>query len=265
MYDKLKKMFTQRSNRVCVYGAPGVGKTQAVAELAKHREIVYLDTDGNIEPFEMLTEEQLGNVTYVPLMDVKMGGSMTAVFHEAMESGKIVVCEKHGLFGCLACRKNKDSLITVDLLSLKDENKILVLDSFSPLLMAAAADMRRATGLTTLDSVKIQQMGIMSNRLNPILFFLTHLPCDVLILAHRKNVNTELDSRNSKPPFYYPNLGTVPASETGTSYFKAVIGVESYKKFYLNPPVAGYYCLNRGSKPTQGASLGDVLLSLFNN
>lgn len=260
--DKFRESFSNKRTRVCIYGDPGVGKTHSIAQLAKTREILYVDFDGNIEPFSNLSDDELNNIKYYPInMSATTDDcSLTSAMYYLRETSKLSVCLEHRAHDCLVCKKNKAGLDVVNILDYRDH--ILVIDNITPLEISAIADMRIACNLTTKDTPDLKQFGIISSRLEQILFYLTHCPLDVIVLAHARDRNENMLKPNQSKSMI-PAMGSSRLTMKSMSWFSYVWAIKS-KSMFISSETVGWYILNRLPLP-ELKTAGDALNVVFNN
>ena len=102
--------FLRFGKKLILYGKPGVGKTTTVLALLKAgHTVVYIDIDGNVEPFSRLTPDEASRLILLPIRDTPQSGNMIKGLDKLGDKGIFEVCMKHAEHECPRCKKDNDA------------------------------------------------------------------------------------------------------------------------------------------------------------
>jgi hypothetical protein len=211
---------------VLLYGESCTGKTTLITSLAKRGvHLHYLDLDGNISPFQDLTEEALQNVSYIKVRDSASRLNIPLFLEELGTTGVAKVCVEHGHMLCNPCKQEGEFLR----FSINDYGKedVLVIDSMSTaldsILLQAKRDFPSDEATGSQDNVKASynHWGAMATRTQNVLQILKSWRGPSILITHELDINSDLDG--NKPEKIYPNLGTKKFSKNHMYPFDSVL------------------------------------------
>ena len=127
-----------------VYGPPKSGKTFAVAALAKHYNIIWIDAENGAgtlyNPQLGLTQEDLSHITLISLRDNAAYPiaieTVYALFSPRLWKFPVTVCAAHGKINCPVC-KAANAVVDEVALGNLGRDTIVVLDSMTQLAASA--------------------------------------------------------------------------------------------------------------------------------
>lgn len=120
------------TNRVLVYGPPKVGKTLIYGKLAQKFNLLIFDLENGTKPLRTLPIEWQERIFVINLPDTRIYPIAAETCLAVIKGAKGTICEKHGKWNCLVCKKNGDPMDEIELNALGTD-WIVIFDSLTQL------------------------------------------------------------------------------------------------------------------------------------
>lgn len=211
------------SHRVLLYGAPGTGKTAAIAELAKHYHIDFIDLeDGGstlVNPELGLTPEHEAHINYIKVPDTRAYPVAAVTVSELSRFRNGTICGDHGAWNCKSCgpqpakpatkdiivngkvvkpaMEAKEATMGKDNVSYLDfekytGNNILVIDSLTQLSNSIlAACMAKENRTDMFDAAQFVDWGNLGKNLDSILSNFQASGKNIVVTTHLSSITQE--------------------------------------------------------------------------
>ena len=207
--------FMRFGKKLVMYGKPGVGKTTLVVALLKAgHTVVYIDLDGNVEPFMMLPADLMRRLIVLPLRDTPQSSNMVKGLDKLGDKGIFEVCMKHAEHECPRCKKDNDvEWLTYNFYTDLPEDAIVVLDSYTQVHDGIINAVYKEHKLSDFDKMEIPNHGAVS-RLDKVMsqFFLrSYFNC--LLITHAASSKGIMDGKDAKDS-WFPVLGSARTTQT---------------------------------------------------
>lgn len=125
---KTKSQDGDEGQKIIIFGAPGTGKTVYAGGAADKFEVLWFDLEnGKDSLLTNLSDEQLANITYVPISDTTDAPVAAVTLSKLFEHRRGRICYKHSEFNCPLCGKNSIELNLDDWTP--DKGRVVVIDS----------------------------------------------------------------------------------------------------------------------------------------
>ena len=201
--------------KLLMYGKPGVGKTTLVVALLKAgHDVVYIDLDGNVEPFMMLPADLMKRLVVLPMRDTPQSSNMVKGLDKLGDKGIFEVCQEHAEHDCPRCKKDNDATwLTYNFYTDLPKDAIVVVDSYTQIHDGIINAVYKEHKLSDFDKMEIPNHGAVS-RLDKVMsqFFLrSYFNC--LVISHAASNKGILDGKDAKDS-WYPVMGSLRTTQT---------------------------------------------------
>lgn len=230
--------FLKSGKKLVIYGPSGAGKTWLVRALLKVRKVIYIDLDGNTEPFHDLPDDLLANLTVFPLRDNPENPTVASALAAFSRTRKLTACKAHFMHECPICDSNSDAEwyeLEGSLIDVLDA--VIVVDSWGVVHESATNAMYNYHALEDLVKPDLQNYGAVNRVDSLALQVMGRSNYDVLIITHEINLTSMID-RNAKPD-YIPLLGSNNLSLNSLKMFNGVWALTHYTKPLLMTAAVG--------------------------
>lgn len=120
------------TNRVLVYGPPKVGKTELIGRLAEKYNLLWFDLENGIKTLRKLPSAWQERIFPISLPDTRIYPIAAETCLAVIKGVSGSVCEGHGKWNCLVCKKAGDACEIIALNELTGD-WIVVFDSITQL------------------------------------------------------------------------------------------------------------------------------------
>lgn len=221
--------FLRFGKKLVLYGKPGCGKTTTVIALLKAGHIVvYLDLDGNVEPFMNLSEAEANRLIVLPMRDTPQSSNMVRGLDKLGETGVFEVCQLHAEHQCPRCKRDPDAeWLAYDFYNDLPPNAVVVVDSYTQIHDGIINAVYHEHKLTDFDKMEIPNHGAVS-RLDKVMsqFFLRSY-FDCMVISHAASTKGVLD-KDTKDT-WYPVMGSLRTTQTSMKS-ATVVAMVAYNK-----------------------------------
>ena len=216
--DKIKKA----SQRVLIYGPPKTGKTEAVARLSEHFNLLWFDLENGYSTMLKLPEEWQDRITLISLPDTRSWPVAISTLLKVVRGSEHTICEQHGSIACPKCKAAGAPVEVVNLSKLPP-NTIVVFDSLTQLTNSVISKLT----LNKPDDYKLERDD-WANLGKLMDMFLSHIqqaPYSVVCISHENEAEYE-DGKIK----IVPVSGTKNFSRNTAKYFDHVAYAEIKNK-----------------------------------
>jgi hypothetical protein len=243
-----------------VYGPPKAGKTALVCQLARKYKVLWLDVENGAQTIvSALPQEFWSNLNLIQIQDSQREpNAIKTIGRLFTKNANHVICEKHGVIGCIECTKDKASTQTLNLYDL-DTNWVVAVDS---LTQVADSAMAHSLGpVDEFDKKKIEfdhydRQGLL---IKNILTSFSRLRCHVVFISHEEELEQEDGSKK-----LCPVGGTRNFSRKVSRYFGHVVYCEvKNQKHRASSGTTAHNKVLTGSRTARELETGDSILDLF--
>lgn len=257
--------FLRFGKKLVLYGKPGSGKTTTVVSLLKAgHTVVYIDMDGNVEPFMSLTPAEAGRLIVLPMRDTPQSSNMVKGLDKLGEKGILEICQLHAEHECPRCKKNSESeWLNYNFYDDLPHDAIVVVDSYTQIHDGIINAVYHEHKLTDFDKMEIPSHGAVS-RLDKVMsqFFLrSYFNC--LMITHAASNKGILD-KDTKDT-WYPVMGSLRTTQTSMKSATVVAMVAWNKPIVcentLNTPYE--VVLHQPLETVKGKMPADFVVSYF--
>ena len=225
--------FLRLGKKLALYGAPAVGKTTLASSLVKAGwDVVYVDLDGNPEPFMELTPEECSRVTYIPLRETSHAPTRYKALSSLSDTGKITWCAEHSTHGCPVCAET----IEWDSRTVDWAKTIFVLDSYTSVHRSCTFGTYVEHKLEDAAKLEIPHFGTVSRLNNRALDWVLNSTANCLIVTHRASKLGLTDKGAEK---WYPVLGSQNLSMSLPMFLNALWYMKSPTTLMMDKPLDG--------------------------
>ena len=207
--------FLRFGKKLILYGKPGCGKTTTVLALLKAgHTVVYIDIDGNVEPFMSLPPDQAARLIVLPMRDTPQSGNMVKGLDKLGDKGIFEVCQEHAEHECPRCKKDNDATwLTYNFYADLPKGAIVVLDSYTQVHDGVINAVYKEHKLSDFDKMEIPNHGAVS-RLDKVMFqFFLRSYFDCLVITHAASSKGIMDGKDAKDS-WYPVMGSLRTTQT---------------------------------------------------
>lgn len=203
------------THRVLVFGAPKVGKTQLVSQLATKFKLVWFDLENGYATLLKLSPEHQKNVELISIPDSKTFPIAIETMLKVINGSKVSICEEHGKVACPICRKDAKPESEVCLSEIGSDS-IVVIDSLTQLTNSAIAYITKAKP----EDYKMQfdDWGYLRTLVEKFLSQVQQARYNVVCISHEEEVELE-DGRKK----IVPVCGSSKSSRNTAKYFDHVV------------------------------------------
>ena len=206
--------FLRFGKKLILYGKPGVGKTSTVLALLKAGHfVVYIDIDGNVEPFMGLPPELSSKLIVLPMRDTAQSSNMVKGLDRLGNQGIFEVCQNHAEHECPRCKKNPDAeWLTYNFYTDLPKDAIVVVDSYTQIHDGVINAVYKEHKLSDFDKLELPNHGAVS-RLDKVMFqFFLRSYFNCLLITHAASTKGILD-KDAKDT-WYPVMGSLRTTQT---------------------------------------------------
>jgi hypothetical protein len=209
---------TKKPNRrVLVYGPPKVGKTYAVAGLAKEHKLHWLDLEqGSTTLFQFPPEIQ-ANINLIRITDTEDDPCAIKSMSSFVQGASLRVCAEHGTPECPICKKANKMFDVLDPKTIGPSD-IIVCDSLTQLV--ASAMNKVAFGKSTDYKFEFDDWRRLGMYMDNFLSYIQSGKHNWVCISHETVVDA---NENSKEKKIVPVAGTGNFSRNSGKYFTDVI------------------------------------------
>lgn len=133
---KLTNVIDSTAQRALVFGAPKSGKTELVAQLARHFNLVWFDLENGYITLRKLPADAQERIQLIRIPDTKVFPIAIETALKVITGMRTEICEAHGKVLCPTCKKDNAPVDVVCLNEL-DTKSIVVWDSLTQLSNSA--------------------------------------------------------------------------------------------------------------------------------
>ena len=241
---------SKSTQKVLVYGAPKSGKSAAVAQLAKHYNLLWFDGENGVDVIfneELkIPKEALEHIELVSTIDTPQKPAFAELVAAVTKWQPLSVCNEHGKLRCVGCNKENLPKTEIDFSKL-DSSWIIVFDSLTQLGNSAMNMIKVARGanptdITSEDSKSnFNDFGKQGLWLDNNLSSIQTCPYNVVVISHEQGIEQE-DGKEKLTPVG----GTRNFSRNVSRYFGHVVRME---------------VLNRKHKGTSSSTASNTMLT----
>lgn len=221
---KLSTKEASKTHRCIVYGAPKSGKTQLAGELAEFYNLIWVDTENGHETLFKFPKSWKEKIELINIPD-------TRAYPIAIETclklikGPVSICDEHGKDGCMLCKKDNKSFVSVNLPAI-GEDTIVVFDSLTQITNSAIANITKKEA----DDYKLNydDWSHLGKLLDIFLSALQQAKYNVIVISHETEAETEGGKKT-----LVPVGGTRNFSRNVAKYFDHVIYCERKNKKHV--------------------------------
>jgi len=221
---KIKDLEQDKAQKVMIFGAPKVGKSQIASELSEFFNLLWIDLENSYEILFKLPEEWQDRIEVISLPD-------TSSYPIAIETmlkivkGPVVICDQHGKVACMSCKKTEAPTAVVDVNSL-GRDWVVVVDSATQLSNSAVAHITK----NQPDDYKLE-FDDHSKQGKLLDIFFSHIQqakYHCVVISHEVEATTE-----GKKNVLVPVSGTRNFSRNVAKYFGHVVYAERKNKKHV--------------------------------
>lgn len=228
---KLTDYKEKAAQKVLVYGPPKVGgKTDLVGQVSAGKKLWWFDLEDGIKTLlhsPRMKKEWFDNIELFSLPDTQTFPVAVDTLLRVVKGGTNNICHKHGVVGCLACKKDAPEAFTSINVGEFTTNDVLVIDSVSQ--MTASIMNWICKKQISADNFDYKptwddyaKQGFILNRIFSIL---QHAPFNVICISHEQLVEME-DGKKKLVPIG----GTSEFSKTFAKFFDHVVYCDMVNK-----------------------------------
>lgn len=212
---KLGSIKRQPTERIQLYGAPGVGKTHLIGELAEAGyEIHYFDFENGKKTLFNFSKEAQNRINYYRVTDTahipKAGKFMLTL---AKLNGKIRFCDAHGEINCLACKNNGGEFNDFDMAALGSKD-VVVFESLTKISLSVMNNIFKDTNRGPDTKPEWDDYGRQGMIIESILAFFEQCNTNVVFTSHPMDV-----TKDDKYECTAPVAGTGVRSSNSGKFF----------------------------------------------
>jgi len=216
---RLNKIQRQSTERILLFGVPGVGKTHAIGELAEAGyNVYYFDFENGKKTLFSLPNEAQANIEYFRVPDTahvpKAAKFMMAM---AKLNGKIRFCETHGDINCLVCKNKGGEYNEFDMASL-GSNDVVVFESLTKISLSVMNTLLKESNREPDSKPTWDDYGRQGLIVESILAFFEQCNTNVVFTSHPMDV-----MKDEKYECTAPIAGTSARSANISKFFDHVI------------------------------------------
>lgn len=203
------------TNRVLVYGPPKSGKTELIGRLSERFNLLWFDLENGIKTLRKLPEDWRARIFPIQLPDTRVYPIAIETCNAVIKGIRGTICEEHGKWNCLVCKKNNAPTEEVCLNDL-DSTWIVVFDSLTQLGNSTMAHLtRHQDDLYKPEWDDYRSQGFL---LDKFLSQVQQAPFNVCIATHE--TGTKMEDGKEK---LVPVSGTTNFSRNTAKYFDDVV------------------------------------------
>ena len=221
---KLNTLQASKTQRVMLFGAPKVGKSQLAGELAEKFNLVWVDMESGHDTLFKLDPEWQERIEVIDLPDTRSYPIAIETVLK-MVKGKVSVCEEHGKCSCLICKRKEAPVVDIDLNSLGSDT-VVVFDSATQLSNSAISNITK----NQPDDYKLNydDWGNLGKLLDIFFSHIQQAKYNVVVISHEIEAETE-----GKKKTLVPVAGTRNFSRNVAKYFDHVVYAERKNKKHM--------------------------------
>ena len=231
---RLSTIKRQPTERILLFGPPGIGKTHAVGELAKAGYTIhYFDFENGKKTLFNLPVEAQSNIEYYRIPD-------TAHFPEAGKfmmafaklQGKITFCETHGKIGCLVCKNSGAPTVAFDMSQMTSKD-VVVFESLTKISLSVMNTLFKESKREPDTKPEWDDYGRQGQIIESILAFFEQCNTNVIFTSHPMDV-----MKDEKYDCTAPIAGTSVRSANAGKFFDHCIlmRMEGSKRVMYSKP-----------------------------
>lgn len=219
---KLTEKAAILTQRVCIYGAPGTGKTKLAGMLAEKYNLLWFDIDSGYSTLTSLPHEWQERIDVISIPDSRTFPIAIETLLKVVKGDAVDICHEHGKVSCLSCKKDNKPVQRVCLNETKPDT-IVVFDSLTQLTNSGIAHITKAQP----DDYKLQldDWGNLRVLMDKFLSQIQAARYNVVCITHEEEV--EFDDGRKK---LVPVCGSSKSSRNTAKYFDHVIYAEVVNK-----------------------------------
>jgi hypothetical protein len=229
---KLTDKAASPTHRVLVYGAPKTGKTQLVASLAAHYNLIWFDLENGYGTLLKLPKDQQAKVELISIPDSKVFPIAIETMLKVINGTEVRICEEHGKVSCPICTKDNKPTTQVCLKEL-DSNTVVVIDSLSQLSNSAIAFITK--GQPDDYKMDFSDWGNLRAIVEKFLSQVQQARYNIVCISHEEEVEME-DGRKK----IVPVCGSSKSSRNTAKYFDHVLYCELKNKKHITASSTTY-------------------------
>lgn len=219
--------------KLAVYGAPAVGKTTLTASLVEAGwDVVYVDLDGNPEPYMDLPSDKLQSVTYIPLRETSHTPSRYKALSNLSDTGKLTWCADHNIHECSVCTET----IVWDSRTVDWKKTIFVLDSYTSVHRSCTYGTYVEHKLDDAAKLEIPHFGTVTRLNNRAIDWVLNSNANCVVVTHRASKLGLTDKGAEK---WYPVLGSQNLSMSLPMFLNALWYMKSPTTLQMEKPLDG--------------------------
>lgn len=215
---KLTLATKSKAKRILLFGAPKTGKSRLAGECAEKFKIIYVGLENGHEVLFQLPVEWQENIELINIPDTRSFpvGIETCLKMVKGQAGS--VCEEHGKWNCVLCKKEFKPVVEVHLDALALDT-IVIFDSISQLTNSAIAHITKHQD--ELYKLEYDDWANLGKLLDTFLSHIQQAGYHVICISHE--TETEMEDGKTK---LVPTAGTRNFSRNTAKYFDEVVYCE---------------------------------------
>jgi hypothetical protein len=229
---KLTDKAASPTHRVLVYGAPKTGKTQLVASLAAHYNLIWFDLENGYGTLLKLPKDQQAKIELISIPDSKVFPIAIETMLKVINGNEVSICEEHGKVSCPICTKESKPVSKVALKELGPES-VVVIDSLSQLSNSAIAFITK--GQPDDYKMDFSDWGNLRAIVEKFLSQVQQARYNIVCISHEEEVEME-DGRKK----IVPVCGSSKSSRNTAKYFDHVLYCELKNKKHITASSTTY-------------------------
>lgn len=219
--------------KLILYGAPAVGKTTLAASLVKAGwNVVYIDLDGNPEPFTDLTPDEQGRVTYIPLRESSHSPTRYKALVSLSDTGKLTWCAEHNVHDCPECQE----LLEWNSRTVDWSKTIAVVDSYTSVHRSCTFGTYVEHKLDDAAKLEIPHFGTVARLNNRAIDWVLNSNARCVLITHRAS---KLGLTEKGAEKWYPVLGSQNQSANVPMFANALWYMKSPTNLITDKPLDG--------------------------
>jgi hypothetical protein len=243
---KLTSKSASATHRVLVYGGPKTGKTQLVAQLAQHYNLIWFDCEQGWATLLKLPKEWQERINIVSVPDSRTYPIAAETWLKVIKGQTVNICEQHGKVACAICKR--DNLVQESVtLNMTPANTVVVFDSLTQFTNSLISHITKAQP----DEYKLQldDYGNLRVLVDKFLSQVQAAQYNIVCITHEEEVEME-DGKNR----LVPSSGSSKSSRNTAKYFDDVVYCEVKNRKHVFGSSTGY-----GMNMVTGSRTGVVM------
>lgn len=223
---KATSLATSQEQRVCLFGPPKSGKTQMIAELAKHYKILFFSLENGHSTLLKFPPEILENIEIIVIRDSKSYPIAAETMLKVIKGDPTKICIEHSKVSCPLCSKNQNAVIEHVHLKALGPEWIVVIDTLTQLTLSFLSHITK--GQEDTYKLQLDDWGSLKFLMENFLSHIQTARYNVVCITHEEEVKFE-DGRSK----IVPVGGSSNSSRNTAKYFDHVLYVNLVNKKHV--------------------------------